>query len=371
MNDTNLSRMADALRERGCDAALLTNPWTITWLTGYAPPIQIGPSPFEGGPALAWWQHGQLTLITSDMEAAAAREVDAEVAEYAGYTIDQPLNVVVRQADVLAEVLAEAKAGQRIAVETNFLPAPLLQATLDAVETAVLIPCDGAFDLLRAVKTPLEIDLLRASLSLCDRSQAVVKTALRPGISEIELWGHLKAQLEIAAGGRLPILADLVGGARTGDIGGLPGEYVLAEGDAVIADIVPRLNGYWGDICGTHFVSEPPAELRKIYGIVRDALRRGIDAVKPGVRACDLDALLRNAIRDAGYEPFPHHAGHGLGASFHEQPRIVPYNELPLAENMVIALEPGIYLPGIGGVRLEDVVLVTADGCDLLTSHLS
>jgi Xaa-Pro aminopeptidase len=110
--------------------------------------------------------------------------------------------------------------------------------------------------------------------------------------------------------------------------------------------------------------------MRKIWNIVRDALRRGIDAVKPGIRACDLDAQLRGFIRDAGYEPYPHHSGHGLGASFHEEPRIVPYNELPLAENMIIALEPGIYLSGVGGVRLEDVVLVTADGCELLTRHL-
>src|SRR5512139_93170 len=102
MNREALTRLDDALRSLGVEAALLTNPWTITWLTGYAPPIQTGPSPFEGGPALGWWLDGSLTLIVSDMEAAAARTTGAEVAEYAGYTLDKPLDVVNRQADALS-----------------------------------------------------------------------------------------------------------------------------------------------------------------------------------------------------------------------------------------------------------------------------
>jgi Xaa-Pro aminopeptidase len=145
----------------------------------------------------------------------------------------------------------------------------------------------------------------------------------------------------------------------------------LREGDPVMADIVPRLDGYWGDICGGHFVGAPSREMAAIWGVVRDTLRRGTDAVRPGMVAKDLDALMRNAIRDAGYEPYPHHSGHGLGTSYHEEPRIVPYNERVLEPGMVFTLEPGIYLPNVGGVRLEDVLLVTADGYEVLTQHLA
>jgi Xaa-Pro aminopeptidase len=236
---------------------------------------------------------------------------------------------------------------------------------------AELIPLDASFDLLRAVKTPDEVQRIRASLALCDLAQAETVRLMRRGMSEIDLWTQVKAALEVAAGGRLPVLADFVAGGRSADVGGLPGGYVLQDGDAVIADIVPRLNGYWGDNCGTHFVGEPPVELRKAYQVVREALCAAISVVKPGLRACDLDGQLRRAIADAGYPIYPHHSGHGLGTTYHEEPRIVPYNEQALQPGMVIALEPGVYLPGAGGVRLEDVLLVTEAGCEVLTRHLA
>jgi Xaa-Pro dipeptidase len=372
MNREALSRVDDALRSRGLDAALLTSPWTITWLTGYAPPIQTGPSPFDGGPTLAWYRAGDITLIVSDGEAAAASSSGCDVRDYAGYTIDVPLDVVERQAAIVRDLLGgRSGRGVKVAVEMRFLTAPLLAAAQEALADAALVPADGVLDPLRAVKTPGEIVRMRAALALCDLAQDEVRARLRPGISEIELWGEMKASLEMRAGGRLPLLADLVAGPRTGDIGGPPGSYVLQEGDPVMADIVPRLDGYWGDICGGHFVGDPSPEMARIWRIARETLRRGADAVRPGVTARDLDALMRNAIRDMGYEAYPHHSGHGLGTSFHEEPRIVPYNGRTLEPGMIVALEPGIYLPGIGGVRLEDVVLVTADGCEVLTRHLA
>jgi Xaa-Pro aminopeptidase len=234
-----------------------------------------------------------------------------------------------------------------------------------------MVSLDHQLEPLRAVKTPDEIAKIRASLRLCDLAQAEIRKHLEPGLSELELWQYVKGRVELEAGCRVPVLVDLVAGARTGDIGGPPADYVLKAGDPVMLDFVPRLENYWGDNCAVWFVGEPTAELKKIYAVVKSALQAGSEAIRPGVKAGDLDAQLRSIIRDAGFEPYPHHSGHGMGASYHEEPRIVPYNEMRLEPGMVLALEPGIYLPGIGGVRLENAFLVTSDGCEVLTRHLS
>jgi Xaa-Pro dipeptidase len=370
MNANSLDRFHRSLQEQGIQAALLSNPATLTWLSGYAPPIQTGPNPFEGGPALGWWIEGKLTLVLSDGEAAAAASMGAQVRDYVGFTTE-PLQGMQRQTAVLRQLVEEsAPFSGRIGIEMSFLPASLAATLHQVFPQAQFQALDGAFDVLRAVKSPAEIAKIRAALRLCDLAQEYVAAQAQPGISEIALWGGMKAALEIAAGARLPILADLVAGLRTADIGGLPGAALLQPGDPVIADIVPRLDGYWGDNAGTHFVGRPDAALQKIYHLVRQALRKGVAAVRPGLRAGDLDRMLRAEIESYGYPVYPHHSGHGLGASYHEEPRLVPDNPLPLAPGMVVAIEPGIYVPGVGGVRLEDVVLVTEDGCEIMTTHL-
>jgi Xaa-Pro aminopeptidase len=371
MNAHSLERLGSFLREQSLAALLLSDQHSLTWLTGYAPPIETGPNPFEGGPALAWFSDGQVTMVLSDAEAGAAKATGAAVQEYLSYTIQAPLAGPRNQAEALAKTLAPfGNLKGNVAVEMNQLPASLFETLQNALPSASLQPGDGLLEPLRAIKSEPELKHIRAVLALCDQAQAETKILISPGKTEIEVWGSLKAFLDVRACERLPVLADFVAGARTADMGGLPGTYALKAGDAVIADIVPRLGGYWGDNAGTHFVGEPSAELRRIFDVVMEALQRGIQAVKPGLRACDLDSLLRGLIRDQGYPVYPHHSGHGIGVSYHEEPRLVPYNTMPLQAGMVVAIEPGIYLPGVGGVRLEDVVLVTGTGCEVLTKHL-
>jgi Xaa-Pro aminopeptidase len=371
MNQHALKRIGDWMKEQDLAAALLSNPFNITWLTGYAPPIQTGPSPFEGGPALFWLRGDRLVMLTSDMESGAARASGVEVQDYVAYTIEAPIAGSHNQAEALRALLGPDKAlAGKVGVEFGFLPAPFVEVLKEALPNASVQALDGRIEPLRAVKSADEIGLIRSSLKLCDSAQMEVRKRLHSGVTEIELWNALKTHLEGLAAGRLPVLADLVAGSRTAEIGGLPGDYKLQDGDPVIVDVVPRLAGYWGDNAGTHFVGEPSEALVKIYKIVRETLQLGVEAVRPGIRACDLDEMLRAAIRQQGYPVYPHHSGHGIGTSYHEEPRIVPYNTTTLEPGMIVALEPGIYMPEIGGVRLEDVVLVTEDGCELLTFHL-
>jgi Xaa-Pro dipeptidase len=371
MNVYSQERLANFLKQQSFSALLLSNPHSLTWLTGYAPPIETGPSPFEGGPALAWVVGEQVTLVLSDAEAGAAKACGVDVQEYLSYTIDAPIIGLLNQEQALVKTLAGSGSLKgKVGVEMNQLAPALLERLRALLPSATLQPVDGLIEALRAVKSPPELERLRAALALCDLAQAETKKLIRPGRSEIEVWSGVKARLELEVGGRLPVLADFIGGARTADIGGLPGRYALQGGDAIIADIVPRLDGYWGDNAGTHFVGEPSQELSKMYSVVLETLRAGIQMVRPGLKAGELDRKMRGLIRDQNYPVYPHHSGHGLGVSYHEEPRLVPYNEMKLEPGMVIAIEPGIYISGVGGVRLEDVVLVTATGCEVLTAHL-
>ena len=372
MNPYALDIFDGYLRAQGIWAALVSNPFTLTWLTGYAAPIETGPSPFEGGPALGWVQAGEVTLVVSNLETASASACGAKVQEYVGYTIDEPLRGTRQMGEALGAVLkGRAGARGRVGVEMDTLAAPLLTSLAEALPRCGLVPVDEAVAGLRAVKSSEEIAKLRKVLAVCDQAQAIVRHCLRAGASELELWGQVRGEIEAHVGGRLPALVDFVAGPRTAEIGGPPGGYVLHEGDALMLDFVARLDGYWGDNTDMHPVGTMSEPLAGAYRTAREALQSGIDAVRPGQPAGEIDGRMRAFVRRAGFDPYPHHSGHGIGTSYHEEPRIVPYNTSPLKPGMVLALEPGIYLPGIGGVRVEDVVLVTDDGAEVLTRHLA
>jgi Xaa-Pro aminopeptidase len=140
----------------------------------------------------------------------------------------------------------------------------------------------------------------------------------------------------------------------------------LQDGDLVMADLAPRVGGYWADTCSATSVGPPTKEQLRVSGIVRAALERGIEHARPGVPAADLDRFLRDEMARAGYA-YPHHSGHGVGTTFHDKPRIVPYERRPLAEGMVLCLEPGAYVDGWGGIRWEVGVLVRSDGPEVLS----
>ena len=347
---TRRERTLEIARAAGADGVLAAEPSTVTWLTGYAADIESGPSPFALSPLAVVVPGTAPILVVSEDEAVAAAAHGCEVASYPGFTVD-PLDPVAGA----ARALAVAADGRTLATEPGALPAALA-AQVASVDAA------SALARARAVKDADEIVLLRAALELCDTGQREARTRAEAGMTEIELWAAVRGAVERAAGERTPLLADLASGERTGATGGPPGTRLLAEGDLVLCDLVPRRAGYWGDSCATFAVGEPSATARAKHREAAEALTRGIEAVRPGLRSGDLDELVR-----AGLD-YPHHSGHGLGTSWHEEPRIVPRGETVLEAGMVLALEPAVY-GGDEGVRVEQVVLVTVDGCELLSGH--
>lgn len=344
-----LDRARDVVRRAGADALLASHPSTVAWLSGYAAEIETGPNPFAHSP-LALLDDGARLLIVSEDEADAAAATGWEVVTYPGFGLG-PVDPVGGAARALAVVVD----GRRVAAETASLPAALADG-IDAVDVTAALAGE------RAIKDADEIERIRAALVLCDVGQRAARGAAGDGSTELDVWAAVRAAIEREAGGRVPVLADLVAGPRTADVGGPPGGTALRSGDLVLVDLVPRRDGYWGDSCATFAVGEPDDAARVRHRAAREALARGVDALRPGLRASELDALVRGDL------DYPHHTGHGLGTAWHEQPRIVPGAETALEVGMVVALEPGSYGDG-QGVRVEQVLLVTADGCELLSGH--
>lgn len=292
--------------------------------------------------------------------------------EYLGYTIAEPIEAFRHQADVLETVLAEHGAIRgTIGIEPDTLPARMLALVRHVLPEAAYESIELDVPVLRAIKTAEEIARIRGALELCDLAHARLRESLQPGMTELDLWNQVRAGIEAAAGSRIPALVDMVAGSRAAEIGGPPTAHVIQPGDPVILDVVLRRDGYWGDTAGTWFAGPPSIEMARAHRVVHDALQLAVEAVRPGVQARELDRILREAVSRFGSgTAYPHHSGHGIGTTYHDLPRVVPYETMRLEPGMVITLEPGIYLSGVGGVRLEDVVLVTADGCELLTGHL-
>jgi Xaa-Pro aminopeptidase len=224
-----------------------------------------------------------------------------------------------------------------------------------------------AFKRVRKVKTPAEIALLRQSALAASAGQKAFHAAARVGRTELEIFADIRLAIESFAGERVPLTGDFISGkARTSAFTGWPNNRVLQPGDPLICDLAPRVSGYWGDSCASAMLGEPTPGYRRLFDAAKSALALAVDTVRPGLVIADLDAMLQGHIARHGYS-YAHHSGHSLGTSVHEWPRLVAYEREPLAQDMVIMVEPTALDPEIGGVRLEWMLRVTVTGCEVLT----
>jgi Xaa-Pro aminopeptidase len=230
-----------------------------------------------------------------------------------------------------------------------------------------VVTIDRELDRARSTKTSAEIERLRFCAALTDVGQRAALEAARPGRSELEIWAEVRLAMELKAGERLPVAGDLTSGvANTGAISGWPTDRVVQEGEPILCDLAPRANGYWGDSCNTIFLGEPGADFMKLYRTTQRAVEVVCEKLRPGITAAAFDRDVRSVFTDAGLSN-PIHTGHGIGTGVHEWPRIVPEQDVTVAPHMVLMIEPGAYAPGVGGVRLEWMFLVTETGNEVLS----
>jgi Xaa-Pro aminopeptidase len=225
----------------------------------------------------------------------------------------------------------------------------------------------------RLLKSPAEIALLREAAARLSGVAEAAFAAVRVGVTERDVAGAIEVAIR-AAGYDRPAFDTIV---ASGPNSALPhhraGSRALAEGDLVVLDFGGVLDGYCSDLTRTVSVGAPTADARRLHAAVREAQQAAVEAVRPGVPASEVDAAARRLLESRGLgEAFGHGTGHGLGLDVHEEPRIGPPRAdsptVQLEPGMVFTIEPGAYVPGLGGVRIEDDVVVTGSGCDVLTS---
>jgi Xaa-Pro aminopeptidase len=344
-----LARARKELGERGMDALLLGPSADLRYLTGYQAP------PLERMTLLVLPAAGDAWLVVPALEAPLARDhlggLDLEVAAW--QETEDPVGLVRAALDAAA-------AGGRLGVGDQLWSAFLLRLQA-ALPGADFVAASTVTRQLRMRKDPEEVEALARAAAAIDRVVDGLEGLRWAGRTELELAGELQAAIR---DGHDEVCFTIVGaGPNAASPHHVAARRVIRPGDAVVVDIGGRLDGYCSDTTRTLVVGEPPPGFQEAYAVLHAAQLAGCAAAGPGVPAEAVDAACRQVIAAAGYgEHFIHRTGHGIGLEEHEDPYVVAGNAEPLEPGMTFSVEPGIYLPGRFGARIEDIVTCTDQG---------
>jgi Xaa-Pro dipeptidase len=366
-----IERLNKITEAKDIDAFLITSSISVKYLCGYFYNFEIGTSPFHLIPAALFVVPSQISaLVIADNETDQLAGLDARISvkQYASYVYDKPLDFLSQFLIKIHELVRDSGMDKaRIGIEANSLPYSIADSLSLTYPKIKFVDISPDLTHLRMIKDSDEIGLIRAATHLCDIGQEAVLKYGKPGMTELELFTLVRGDMDAAAGKRVPMMADMVCGSRTAEGGGNPSDKKIVSGDLILSDLTPCLNGYWGDTCSTSVIGKPTHLQSEHFNLVKEALDSGINAIKPGICASTIDQIMREHLPSAG--GYKHHSGHGVGLAYHEDPRIVPYNDTELVPSMVIALEPAIYHEGYG-IRLEHLVIVTQTGCEILSGFI-
>lgn len=259
--------------------------------------------------------------------------------------------------------------GKRLGVETLAMRLLEANALRGAIPGLDLVPADDALAGLRLHKSADEIAHLRAAIAISEAALQAVLDAVRPGMTEQQIAGLLVMEQLQRGGGAVPFEPIALTGLRAALPHGTPTDRAIRPGEPLLLDFGTTVGGYASDITRTFSFGPPSDRFKDVYAAVQAANAAGRAAARPGLSAQEVDRAARREIEAAGFgDYFTHRTGHGLGLQAHESPNIVEGNTQILEPGMVFTIEPGIYLPGEIGVRIEDDVVITADGCESLTT---
>ncbi|MEX0657960.1 MAG: Xaa-Pro peptidase family protein [Egibacteraceae bacterium] len=354
MGTTTLQRAEATMRSMGVDALLLGPGADLRYLTAYHA------LPLERLTLLVARADGVHTLVVPALERPRAEDAglpDAVTVVDFSET-DDPFAVAAAALDGIGTG-PRLGAGDRL--WSTFLLG--LQA---AVPAATWIRASSVTRELRMRKAPAEVDALRRAGQAIDRVHTDVAALLRPGRTEREVGRDIGERI-LAEGHQAVNFVIVASGPNGASPHHETGPRRLADGDAVVVDIGGTLDGYCSDCTRNYVVGSAPDGYADAHQALEAAQRAAVEAVRPGQTAAEIDAAAREPLEAAGYGPaFVHRTGHGIGLEEHEDPYIVAGNDLELESGMAFSVEPGVYLPGRFGMRIEDIVVVTPDGCENL-----
>lgn len=351
MNQERLNNVLVSMKSEGVSQFLVTDPMAVYYLTGTK--LSCG----ERMMVLYLAEGKEPKLIIGKLFPQDEETLGAKVIYF-----DDTDDYVGMLAD---EMTAEGTVGI-----DKVWPARFLLALMEKMPQVKYVNASYIVDNIRQIKTAEEQDKMRAASACNDKSMEELVPLVVKGMTEQEVGEELlKIYLKNGAEGHSfePIVAY---GDNAADPHHEPDNSKGQYGDAVVLDVGCIKDGYCADMTRTVFIGKASDKAREIYEIVKEANIRGIKAAKPGARFCDVDRAARDYIEEKGYgEYFTHRTGHNIGMEVHEYGDVSFTNENVLKPGMCFSVEPGIYMPGVAGVRIEDLVLITEDGCEVLNSY--
>ncbi|MFX3674783.1 MAG: M24 family metallopeptidase [Paenisporosarcina sp.] len=341
-----LKKLRQSFEENQIDALLITSGYNRRYITG-----------FTGTAGVAIVTQEQAVFITDFRYTQQAQK------EITGFEIVQHTKPIMEEVGFQLEKLGVKSVG----FEKDDMSYSMYEIYRKAVKSD-LVPVSGLIEKIRLIKTDQEIKIIKAAADIADAAFSHIITYISPGKTELDVSNELEFFMRKQGASSSSFDIIVASGLRSALPHGVATDKIIEKGDFVTLDFGALYNGYVSDVTRTIAVGEPSDQLKEIYQIVLDAQLKSLDEIKAGMTGIQADAVARDYIKSKGYgDAFGHSLGHGIGLEVHEGPGLSFRSETVLEPGMVITIEPGIYVPGVGGVRIEDDAVVTPTGNEKLT----
>lgn len=338
------------MSDQNLDGMLLISEPNISYLTGFT----------GDSSRLLVSQNGCIFLTDGRYTEQASKEIHSEI-EVFKWIDDKRYGVETYQKFIDSFEI------KTLGFESDVMSHAIHQKFVDGVKNVDLIATEGLVENLRMIKDELEIENLRQACKISDKALELTLPFIKAGITEKELAARLEFNLKMEGADDISFETMVLSGKKTSLLHGHPGSKKLEHGDFVLFDFGALYKGYHADMSRTFVVGKASQEQKELYRIIQTAEMKAVESLKHGVEGNYPDTIVRQVIPDKYINHYYPGLGHGVGLVIHEQPFIKNTSEIPFRSGMVVTIEPGIYIPDWGGLRIEDTVVVTEKGNEILT----